>query len=336
MRLPANSNNLKQCQQLLEAGEIVAVPSETVYGLAGNALDEAAVRRIFSVKGRPLIDPLICHFASMEAIRKVVSVPTEMELLAEAFWPGALTIVTHKQNKIPDIVTAGLPSAAVRMPSQPTFRSLLQSLDFPLAAPSANPFGYVSPTSANHVEQTLGNKVPAILDDGHCQIGIESTILDLREPSQPVILRYGPIQPEEIQSILKTTIKDAVHTPSVRAQNPHYNQVAPGRLSQHYSPNTEVELIQNGSTSNLPVHTDIAIVINKRLNSSATVPNLYWLSEDGNLPTIAHNLFETLQKLDQLGYAKMIVEKCPDQGLGRAINDRLERAAYKRNSAYSR
>lgn len=329
MRLAANTDNLKQCAEMLQAGEIIAVPSETVYGLAGNALNEAAVRRIFSVKGRPFIDPLICHFDSMETVRREVFVSAEMELLAKAFWPGPLTIVAHKRKGIPDIVTAGLPSVAVRIPSQPIFRSLLQILNFPLAAPSANPFGYVSPTSAEHVEHTLGNKIPAILDDGPSQIGIESTILDLRKPSQPIILRYGPVQSEEIEYILKTNVKDAVNSPSTGAHDERKNQVAPGRLSRHYSPNTHVELVCYGNESDAE-EPSTATLLNKRPNATVVTPNLYWLSEDGDLTAIAHNLFEMLQKLDHLGYQKIRVEKCPNQGLGKAINDRLVRAASKK------
>ncbi|MGC6455416.1 MAG: L-threonylcarbamoyladenylate synthase [Coraliomargaritaceae bacterium] len=329
MRLPANKDNIEQCAILLKAGKIIAVPSETVYGLAGNALSESAVRQIFTVKGRPLLDPLICHFPSLEAVSKEVVVSPQMESLAEAFWPGALTIVTQKRKNIPDIVTAGLPSAAVRVPGNPVFRSLLLSLDFPLAAPSANPFGYVSPSRAEQVEQTLGTKIPVILDAGPCQIGIESTILDLRIPTQPAILRYGPIQPEELEQILKIKIRNEVKPPQNNQNEDRKDQLAPGRLSRHYSPNTRVRLIDNGSQLPVSLGQNSAFLLNKRPSVATIEPNLYWLSENGNPESIAYNLFEMLQKLDHLGYQTIIIEKCISKGLGRAINDRLERAAAK-------
>ena len=325
--LSANTDNIQRCAKLLDASEVIAVPSETVYGLAGNALDESAVRRIFTVKGRPFIDPLICHFASIEAVRKQVIVSTQMESLAEVFWPGALTIVTEKRGSIPDIVTAGLPSVAVRIPENLVFRSLLNCLDFPLAAPSANPFGYISPSRAEQVEQTLGSKIPAILDNGPCIIGIESTIIDLREPTQPAILRYGPIQPEELEQVLKMKIRDEVKVPQGDSREDQEEQLAPGRMSRHYSPNTQVKLIHNASWPEVHLENDSAFILNKRPVVRSADPHLYWLSEDGDLATIARKLFEMLQKLDHLGYRILFVEKCPSEGLGRAINDRLERAA---------
>ncbi len=330
MRLEPNPENIRHCAGLLQAGEVVAVPTETVYGLAGNALDESAVRRIFEIKGRPLIDPLICHFASLEEVGRQVFLSAEIEALAEAFWPGALTIVAKKQAHIPDVVTAGLPSAAVRMPEHPVFRSLLEATGFPLAAPSANPFGYVSPANAEQVEQTLGEKIPAILDAGPCPIGIESTIIDMRDSSRPAILRHGPIQPEDLQQVLGARIEDRVESPRQVSVDAQEKQLAPGRLKQHYSPHAEVRLLEHGITGErLSPESQIAFLLNKRPHFTPCPDNTYWLSEDGNLSTIARNLFRVLQKLDHLGYHKIQVELCAQEGIGRAVNDRLARAAAK-------
>jgi L-threonylcarbamoyladenylate synthase len=330
VRLPANRDNIQHCAILLKAGEIVAIPSETVYGLAANATDESAVRRIFRVKGRPLIDPLICHFSSLEAVSAYALVSSQMEILAEAFWPGALTIVTQKRDRIPDIVTAGLPSVAVRIPSQPTFRSLLSAVDFPLAAPSANPFSYISPSSASQVEQTLGQKIPAILDDGPSAIGIESTILDLRNPNCPAVLRHGPVLPEELEQVLKLQVENKVPIVSANKKGDPDTQLAPGGMNRHYSPNTELVLLQHGSSEKISYHPEAAyLLIQRPAVNEPNRDNLFWLSEDGALPIVARNLFSMLQKLDHLGYKKIVIERCPEKGVGTAINDRLERAAAK-------
>jgi L-threonylcarbamoyladenylate synthase len=200
--LDPNTHNLSRCCALLRSGEVVGVPTETVYGLAGNALSADSARRIFSVKGRPLIDPLIVHFPSSEAALQHIEAPDGFAELTQRFWPGPLTLVVNKQDSIPDIVTAGLNSVAIRVPRHPVFRSLLEQVDFPLAAPSANPFGYVSPTQAGHVQTTLGDRIPAVLDGGESQHGLESTILDLRNPEKPKILRYGPVLKSEIEAVL--------------------------------------------------------------------------------------------------------------------------------------
>lgn len=329
MRLDPSQENIGHCSELLRAGEVVAVPTETVYGLAGNALNESAARRIFNIKGRPLIDPLICHFASIEEVSRHIFLSKEIKALAKAFWPGALTIVAKKRACIPDIVTAGLSSAAVRIPEHPVFRILLEAVGFPLAAPSANPFGYVSPTSAEQVEQTLGKKIPAILDAGTCAIGIESTIIDMRNPSKPSVLRLGPIQLEDLQQVLGTKIEDRTEAPKHPSSDSEEELLAPGRLSKHYSPHTKVDLLEHGiKYSNLSLNEDTALLLNQKPTAAKDISNrTYWLSEDGKLETIAHNLFSTIQKLDCRGYHSLLIERCIDEGIGRAINDRLQRAS---------
>ncbi|MGC6424696.1 MAG: L-threonylcarbamoyladenylate synthase [Lentimonas sp.] len=321
--------HLETCAQLLRKGDVVGVPTETVYGLAGNPLREDSARKIFSVKGRPLIDPLIMHFPEVTAAKEYIQMNTAVELLAETFWPGPLTIVVEKKDSIPDLVTAGLPSVAIRVPRHPVFRSLLKRLDFPLAAPSANPFGYVSPTLASHVEATLGDRIPAVLDGGPCLLGIESTIVDLRDPFAPAILRHGPITQEALSAKLGVTVND--HTGGcVDNKNA---QTAPGLLTKHYSPRANVHLFERNSCpanlSEVAHQAHGAVVFNRKPSFEPISDHTFWLSEDGNAETVAHNLFELIQRLDQTGYNNLYIELADSQGIGKAINDRLQRAAAK-------
>lgn len=318
--LELNEANLEHCGQLLKAGQVVGVPTETVYGLAGNALCESSVRKIFEVKGRPLIDPLIVHFASIEAAEAHVVFNSAARNLAAQFWPGPLTIVLPKKDSISDLVTAGLPSVAIRIPGHPAFRSLLDRLDFPLAAPSANPFGYVSPTRPEHVVRTLGGFVPAVLDGGPCVHGLESTIVDLRDTASPKILRPGPISSDTlgISPMIKTDSAD------------EHAQAAPGMMTQHYSPNTAVKLFEhNGQPTQ--IGKEDAIVYNTR-PAAHTSENTFWLSESGAIQEIAHNLFSVIQKLDELHFSCLHIECVASSGIGMAVNDRLGRAAAKRRS----
>ncbi|MGB0743139.1 MAG: L-threonylcarbamoyladenylate synthase [Opitutales bacterium] len=310
-----------KCAALLRSDELVAVPTETVYGLAGNALSEIAVRKIFTVKGRPLIDPLITHFKDAESAFSHTVYTRAAESLASAFWPGPLTLVCEKLPVIPDLVTAGLKSAAIRVPSQPHMQRLLRLVDFPLAAPSANPFGYVSPTQSEHVAKTLGHKIQAILDGGSCEHGLESTVLDIRNPSKPSILRPGPVSAEKIESVLGCELLPVQPSTSGVAQT------SPGQLMKHYSPKTAIEIVEHGDLEGLPPKGS-AFIANRKpaLNDSKDV---YWLSEDGDITTIARNFYSLLQKLDQMKYKQLLVENAPNRGLGIALNDRLRRAASK-------
>jgi L-threonylcarbamoyladenylate synthase len=320
--------NLDTCAQLLRAGDVVSVPTETVYGLAGNPLIEASARRIFTVKGRPFIDPLIVHFPSFEAAVQHIETNAAVETLAAAFWPGPLTMVLNKKPSIPDIVTAGLSSVAVRVPRHPIFRSLLERLDFPLAAPSANPFGYVSPTLASHVHGTLGDLIPAILDGGPCELGIESTIIDLRDPQNPAIFRHGPITQKALSETLGIEVAD--HT---GGKADDQAQTAPGLLTTHYSPRARVHLFELGTVprklSEITHHRSHAAVFNKKPAFEPLSTHTFWLSEDGLAETVAHNLFELIQRLDQQGFDELYIELSADNGIGKAINDRLHRAAAK-------
>jgi L-threonylcarbamoyladenylate synthase len=318
--LKGDKTALERCAALLRQDELVAVPTETVYGLAGNALSEPAVRKIFNVKGRPLIDPLITHFSSAEAAFSHVHGSTLAERLAAEFWPGPLTLVLEKRATIPDLVTAGLNSAAVRVPNQPLMHALLQQLDFPLAAPSANPFGYVSPTRPEHVERTLGPRISAILDGGSCRHGLESTILDLRDDKTIRILRPGPIGAAELENLLGRKVEQPETSSS-----PQEAQSSPGQLTKHYSPKTKIEIVPHGQLP-FPPEGRAAVVANKR-PVGIEQNDVYWLSENGDLAEIARNFFDTLQKLDRMHYTTLVIEAAPEKGIGVALNDRLRRAA---------
>jgi L-threonylcarbamoyladenylate synthase len=324
--LEPNAANLDHCAVLLRSDEVVGIPTETVYGLAGNALKESSVRKIFDVKGRPLIDPLIVHFSDLSAAEAHIHSNDSVRRLAQAFWPGPLTMVVPKKASIPDLVTAGLPSVAIRVPQHPVFRSILERLDFPLAAPSANPFGYVSPTLASHVAHTLGTRIQAVLDGGPCSFGLESTIIDLRKPSAPVILRHGPITEAQISQVLGLPV--ASHS---KASNDSSAQSAPGLLTKHYSPKAKVTLLPHGESLTVSTVTkqDTALISNQKPIWHTDQSNIFWLSESGDLSEMAHNLFELIQRLDQQRYKQIWIERAPEDGIGQAINDRLQRAAAK-------
>ena len=219
------TNVTKACRELV-AGNLVGIPTETVYGLAGNAFDPSVVAKIFEVKKRPSFDPLIVHIPSQSYLEHIVSgIPEQADMLARHFWPGPLTLVMSKQKLVPDLLTSGLPTVAVRVPNHDLTLELLERLDFPLASPSANPFGYVSPTTPQHVISQLGNDIPYILDGGACTVGIESTIVGF-EPNGPVIYRPGGISKEEIEQVIGK-VSDKTNTAAT---------LAPGMLKSHYSP----------------------------------------------------------------------------------------------------
>lgn len=307
---------------LLATGKVVAIPTETVYGLAGNAYDVQAVSRIFEVKDRPTFNPLIVHTNAISKIKDFVKeIPPLAYELAQALWPGPLTILLPRNEIIPDLVTAGNPMLAVRIPNHPLTLQLLASIEFPLAAPSANPFGYISPTTAQHVDSQLGDLIPYILDGGPSEIGIESTIIGFDEFGQVEVLRFGGVPIESIEKIcgpinLRIGLKKAPQ--------------APGMLKSHYAPNTQL------------IVCDIAEVIPK-LNPAKTgilsftdmvegVPaqNQRTLSSSGDLHEAAQGLFSNMRELDAMDLQIILAERVPDKGLGKAINDRLRRAAEER------
>lgn len=316
--MAVSGKDIQKAIEILQQDGLVAIPTETVYGLAANALRDEAVVRIFEAKNRPSFDPLIVHVDSIEqAEEMVLNVPAKAKDLAARFWPGPLTLLLRKQAIIPDIVTSGLNTVAIRIPDHPLTLDLLHSLGFPLAAPSANPFGYVSPTSVKHVNDQLGDKIPYILDGGDCHVGIESTIIGFTN-EEPEIYRLGGIPVEDIESVVG----------KVRVRNHSSSRPeAPGLLESHYAPAKKVKL---KNISDLGSNSDpgrIGLIRFKEIDTAVPERNQIILSRDGDLIEAAKNLFAALRKMDEMDVHYVIAESLPEIGLGRAINDRLRRAA---------
>lgn len=309
----------------LRAGELVAVPTETVYGLAANALDARACRRIFTAKGRPTNDPLIVHIHHLGQLDQLAVMNPAARRLADAFWPGPLTLVLPKQPAVPDLVTSGLPSVAVRMPRHPLLRRLLRACDLPLAAPSANPFGYVSPTTAEHVRAGLNGKIRHILDGGPARIGLESTIVDVRNPKQIRVLRSGAVTLAQLRDCLQQPVSQF----RPQAATKHLAQIAPGMLTRHYSPKARIVLRRRITARDLHAGAAKGACVFFQKPAKATGSHVYWLDAKGDQTRAARRLFALLRQLDASGYATIIVETAPPGSMAEAINDRLRRAAAK-------
>lgn len=314
------ARNLALLASRLRKGELVAVPTETVYGLAGDATSRSACRRIFKAKGRPSSDPLIVHIASVRQMQEVALTSPQALRLARAFWPGPLTLVLPKTALVPNEATAGLPSVAVRMPGHRVFRRLIRLAGVPLAAPSANPFGYVSPTCALHVSESLGTRIAHILDGGPCAIGLESTIVDLRNPLKPVLLRPGAVTRDALARALGTPV--ALPRPT---RAPRGARVAPGQMLRHYSPRTPVVLHTRLAAKGPPG--EARLFIGRPRSHAKLADNIYWLDAEGDLRRAARRLFSVLRRLDGAGYRRIHVQQPPAKGLGAALRDRLRRAA---------
>lgn len=298
----------------LSEGGIVAIPTETVYGLAGNALDKSAVLRIFEAKKRPSFDPLIIHSTKEKIFQWVKDVPPVANSLAEHFWPGPLTLVLPRSEDIPFEVTSGLDTVGVRVPRHPLTLALLQQLPFPLAAPSANPFGYISPTTAQHVMDQLGEEVDYILDGGACEVGIESTIVGF-ENGLPVIYRLGGIPVEAIEQIAgKVQVKVS------SSSDPR----APGMLKSHYAPQTPLELSDLQVIQDSP---NTGYLLFSEPLKGVPAERQYFLSDKGDIYVAAARLYAMLRALDNKGFSRIVAQLLPELGLGMAINDRLRRAA---------
>lgn len=313
--------NLEQAGEFLRAGQLVAIPTETVYGLAGNGLDPQAVVRIYEAKNRPAFDPLILHIASLDVLPEIVSeIPEKALLLAERLWPGPLTLVLPRKPVVPDIVTSGLDTVAVRIPDHPLTLELLKRLDFPLAAPSANPFGYISPTKASHVAEQLSGSVAYILDGGDCQVGLESTIIGFPE-GIPTAYRLGGLTLEAIESVAG---------PVQRLPHSTSNPKAPGMLQSHYAPRKPF-LLSHRSAPGFIAGEDTGYLLFSDPLPGVAPEKQRILSPTGNLQEAAQYLFSFLRELDKTAAHKIHAEKVPDEGLGKAINDRLLRAAAVRD-----
>lgn len=315
--------SIEKAAELLLAGGVVAIPTETVYGLAGLAENKTAVGKIFEVKNRPFFDPLITHFDSFSSIEAMVSGLTDdHKRLAEAFMPGPLTMLVKKPAEIQDLVTSGSDQMAVRVPSHKTTHHLLSALGKPLAAPSANPFGYISPTRAQHVLQQLGGKIPYILDGGPAHIGIESTIVSVEE-GHCIIYRYGGLGIEDIKRVLPShkfiTAKNAA-------------KILPGTMAKHYSPHRPLHLAESRSQLQelVRLFPESLVIAFQHPLDSHPLDRQRVLSPEGSFAEAASNLFAFLHEADSMiGIEAILAEPAPNQGLGLAINDRLHRASTK-------
>jgi L-threonylcarbamoyladenylate synthase len=314
-----NTQAIYRGAEIIKKGGIVAFPTETVYGLGADAFNPLAVARIFEVKRRPYFDPLIIHVANPVDVKKLVKeIPSNAKKLTERFWPGPLTVVLLKKEDIPDIVTAGLPTVAIRMPNHSMALALIKECKCPIAAPSANPFGYLSPTTAEHVRDQLGDQVDLILDGGPCPVGVESTILSFLE-EKPRLLRPGGVSLEEIESIIgKVEISPIEDRPS-----------APGMLPKHYAPRTPI--ILDWSKKNLDSYKDkkIGLLAFQEQKNFLKFHQIEVLSKKGDFREAAANLFSAIRRLDAHHLDLILAETIPEVGLGRAIMDRLRRATSK-------
>lgn len=321
--IAVSDSALDKAAEILKSGGLVAIPTETVYGLAANACDGKAVARIFEVKGRPQFNPLISHFPSLEAMQDYVELDEPARTLAQHFWPGPLTLVLPRKENTPvsDLVCAGLPTMAVRVPAHGAAQDLLKRLDFPLAAPSANSSGRLSPTTPAHVAEDIGDKVDLILAAGPCGVGLESTVVDL-SGDVPALLRPGAVTVEELSEVLELEI--TLETSSDKPKSP-------GMLLKHYAPQTPLRL---NAVDLEPGEALLAFGSEKfmGIKGGGAAKNLpdelrRNLSENKDLHEAAANLFAMLKELDKSGAKSIAVMQIPENGLGAAINDRLKRAA---------
>jgi len=310
------NTSIDRAIKLLEKGDVVAFPTETVYGLGADALNPYAAAKIFEAKGRPHFDPLIIHLGRKEWLQDYVKmIPSDASKLIDAFWPGPLTLILQKKPLIPDIVTAGLPTVAIRMPSHPVALMLIQAFRKPIAAPSANPFGYMSPTKVQHVARMLKGRIPMVLDGGNSVFGIESTIVSFQDEGI-YIHRHGAISEEELSQYVKIT--DGIKT------NSTYR--SPGELPYHYAPMKPLKIIRTldevktANSSFLAFREPVIKPISRHLKV---------LSKTGDLREAAANFFSDLIELDRDDIEIIYAEKVPESGIGKAIMERLRKASRK-------
>jgi L-threonylcarbamoyladenylate synthase len=305
---------------VLQSGGVVAVPAETVYGLAADALNPVAAARIFEAKERPFFDPLICHMPEAGWVEELTQLDDGqrdmVRCLGDRFWPGPVTLVLPRRACVPDLVCAGLETVAIRMPAHPVFRAVLNAFGKPLAAPSANRFGRISPTAAEHVREELGGRIPLILDGGSTPLGLESTILRV-EQTGVRILRSGPVTREDLAAVVHVLEDTSAAEDGDRPE-------APGRLLSHYAPRTPLRLGAADSVS-FPVRARLGLLAWG--NSEPGYGAAEVLCPTGDLSEAASRLFGAMRRLDHGGWEGIVAELAPEKGLGVAINDRLRRAA---------
>jgi L-threonylcarbamoyladenylate synthase len=319
-RTPGQSAKaVAEATEFLRSGDVVALPTETVYGLAADALKNEAVVKIFEAKERPRFDPLIVHLPDRDWLERVARIDTDsrelMEKLLAQFWPGPFTVVLRRRDIIPDIVTAGLETVAVRISAHPIFAEIIRTFDSPLAAPSANRFGRVSPTTARHVLEELEGRIPLIVDAGPTVHGIESTIVTVRN-GRMELLRRGPITTEQLEVFGEVVSAQAARRPE-----------APGQLRSHYAPSTPLVLVDDPSSFAAPANKKCGVLAWRSVAGTRQFAEVRQLSSSQDLREAAANLFRYLRELDRLSLDLIVAEKLPDESLGAAINDRLRRAA---------
>mgnify|MGYP003114522648 CR=1 FL=1 len=317
---PYSEGAISQAAGKLRAGELVAFPTETVYGLGADATNADAVAGIYAAKKRPSFNPLISHFPDRDAAAQHAVFDARADKLADAFWPGALTLVLprRKESTVCELVTAGLPSIAVRVPAHPMARELLRAVNRPIAAPSANRSGRISPTTAGHVAHSLGNAIGMILDGGPCGVGLESTVIDLTT-DRVVMLRPGGITRDQVADILGTDV--------VMAETDDTAPKSPGMLTSHYAPGLPVRL--DATTANTAKYGNEILLAFGNCTTKG-FDAVLWLSKKGDDVEAAANLFAKLHEADQKRFDGIAIAPIPDQGLGLAINDRMKRAAAPR------
>ncbi|OHD64565.1 MAG: threonylcarbamoyl-AMP synthase [Spirochaetes bacterium RBG_13_51_14] len=308
---------MRKATAIIKSGGIIAFPTETVYGLGADAFNPLAVARIFEAKNRPLFDPLIVHIANLAQMSQLASrVDKRAGRLAGRFWPGPLTLVLPKNELVPDIVTAGLDTVAVRMPDHLIALDLIHRSGTPIAAPSANRFGYISPTKAAHVLEQLGERVDMIIDGGDCTVGVESTIVKL-DGDRNIILRPGGVPIEEIEAMIG---------PAERVTETEKKPEAPGQFPSHYSPTVPVQLADNIRDIDFS-RPDAGFLLFRKPDFDVPLERTEILSIDGDLKEAAANLFSALHLLDKMKIRVIVAEPVPENGLGIAIMDRLRKAA---------
>ena len=333
--LPSNEESLSLAADLLRSGQLVAFPTETVYGLGANALDPDAVLSVFAAKGRPADNPLIVHIHDRSQLNGLCAVPDAALPLMDAFWPGPLTILFEKFPTVPDVVTAGLPTVAVRMPSHPVAAAMLRTCDLPVAAPSANSSGRPSPTLASHVLEDMQGKIPLILDGGPCDVGLESTVLDLCHGA-PTILRPGGVTKEMLESVLHTEVLLAGSI--LRPLKPDEKALSPGMRYKHYAPKGQVTLVEGEAEAVVARLQELyrqeaalgrkscVLCFSEHMDALRDCcPHDIGSRDDPR--EIAHRLFNTLRVLDEEGMESVFSEVVPPEGVGLAVMNRLGRAA---------
>lgn len=312
------TTDIAEAVACLNREEVIGLPTETVYGLAGNIFSEKAIRNIFSIKQRPLFNPLIVHIGRAEMVEQIAqNIPLQAYQLITAFWPGPLTLVLERKAGIPDLVTGGKDTVAVRMPNHPMALALLEMLEYPLAAPSANPFGSISPTTAQHVASYFPQQLELVLDGGPCERGVESTIVGFPD-GVPTLYRHGSIPAEDIEAELGQLayLTRKEHAPD-----------APGMLSRHYAPATRIILSTDvAKTAAANTGQKTGLLLFSQPLQMTNIVHQEILSPKEDMKEAAMHLYAAMHRLDQMGLDLIIAQRFPDIGLGRTINDRLERA----------